>query len=224
MILLLVTVVNVLGQLGWIPSLAESTAWLGGFLERYGVVVVLPLAILENLIVLNVYFPGSIVILTAMALTAGDPRRALVMFVCIVIGSTVGQNANYWMGRYGGSRGPAIAERQASRADPGADGSDRRTSRRWWLVFFGTFWHPHSASLTSILAGSEGLRYKQFLIYLLSTGLAWSVFWGFTMYHFGGILEARSNLLPAVYIYVVVWILYNLRRFVRKQQLQTRGV
>jgi membrane protein DedA with SNARE-associated domain len=170
-----------------------------GIFREYGVLAVAPISFLENLIGLNAYFPGSVVILGAMALTSGQPQLAACTFLAIFAPSFAAHQVNFLIGRH-------FRTNSAVYADAGR----YKTSIEINLLFASTLWHPHFAALTSIDSGAQGMSYRRFLSFFTAWFLLWNLFWGVTMYAFGLLLPRESLGLPIIVGFLVVWTLWDL--------------
>ena len=201
--------IGLLSSLGWIPSVHELSDMLGRFFEKGGLPVIGMASFAENTIGLNVYFPGAIVILVAMALTAGDLPRALMTFLVILIPSMLAHLMNYGLGRWLGGR--VNVEGHTSGGDP-----SRFAKGRMWGLFLASYWHPHLAAVTSYAAGTEGVGVGAFLRVFVVASLLWNSFWGIVMYNFGEVAGATRNLIPLFYVYVVGWLLLGIWRFFKQ--------
>ncbi|MDD4351593.1 MAG: hypothetical protein PHU71_01240 [Candidatus Gracilibacteria bacterium] len=196
-LIILLTVLLIAPHYGLIPPPQELSAKLTSYFAIYGIPLVLIVSFFENLVGFNAYFPGSVVMLTAMAMTAGDPQRALAVYFAIIVPSLMAQHLNFLIGRYSNH------EQSSSKV------SNKQLF--WW--FLTTFWHPQLSSLTSLAAGSEGLPYKRYAKQVFTVGLAWTIFWAFVMYFFGQIAGATNNLLIPFYIYLNLWLVWDIWKY-----------
>ncbi len=213
-LLAFLSILYFLGWSGYGPSPLVISQTIKVLFERFGLGFVAAVSFVENIIGLNVYFPGSVAILTAMALTTGDPSRALMTFLSIIIPSFISHQLNYLIGRILGHemRGDTIPN-----ASEGAQPSSAR-----WLWFLSTVWHPHFAAVTSMAAGSQKMRYRVFVSYFAPSFLLWNVFWGFSMYSIGYIVDETGTVFPLFFLYIIAWLVWDLIR-ATKSETRTRG-
>ncbi len=188
---------SVLGMLGIIEALAayrivpppENTiAAVGAFLGRASLWFILCVAFVENVLVVNVYFPGSVVILFSMAATRGSPARAVQVFAAIVVGSALAQHLNYALGRRLSAR-----EQKAS-------------STKFMLLGLLSFWHPQLGSLASFQIGTAGATYAKYVRILLLSWLPWNAFWGILMYLIGSVPVTAPEFVRIMVAYLLIWI------------------
>lgn len=166
--------------------------------ERYGLPLVVSVSFLESLAGFNIYFPGSIAILAAMALTAGDPIRAALTLTSIFIPSLVAHQINFTIGRAAGRR--VLGHKKVLRTH---------------LVIGGYMvaaWHPHFAAVAAYAAGTSGIPYLRFVSLFSPALLAWNIFWGVAMYSAGLFLEPGRALTPYFLVLILAWIAWELGR------------
>lgn len=177
--------------------------------NRHGLPIVAFFSFVENVVGVNAYFPGSIVILSSMALTAGNPTLAVLTFLAIFIPALFAQVFSYLLGKR------FQTDDIVNESLPPAE--NKNANSKTWLVFLSTFWHPHLAALTCIAAGSEGVAFKRFVKYLLPTSLVWNSFWGITMYTFGNFIKPNSTLVILFVVYLIVWAAWDVYKLYKKQ-------
>lgn len=198
--------INTLAYIGVIPTTSDLTETISNMFTKYGLPLVAIFSFFENIGGFNAYFPGSVVILTAMSLTAGDPFKAIITFLFIIIPSIAAHNANYFFGKFINSKkynNTNIVNKNSADTD--------KLSK--FTIFFSTLWHPHFAAITCIASGSEGLSYRKFLKYFLPACIFWNIFWGMVMYYFGDLVNSTSNLMPLFYGYIVIWALFDIKKY-----------
>lgn len=166
------------------------------FFARYGAIVVAPISFVENLVGLNVYFPGSIAILTAMALSAGDPHKALATFVAITVPAFLAHQVNFVLGKR--LRGREVGNTGRYKTVFGRN-----------ALFAGSLWHPHFAALACIDAGSQGLSYGLFLSAFAPWFAVWNIVWALVMYNFGLLLTRDSKGNPLILGFLALWLLWD---------------
>lgn len=190
----------VLHRMGLIPTPVELEGSLASIVRRQ-LLFLAPIALAENLVGFNVYFPGSIAILLGMASTGGHPSLALLAWIAIVLPGVVGQQLSYWLGRTGFARasGPSPTKHLGVALE--------------WGLYAGTMWHPQVASLTSAAAGAEGLSYRHYLSRFLPVFLLWQVFWGALMYSVGAsVAKGFGWMLWLFLVYLAAWTILDLHR------------
>ena len=189
---------------GLLPPPTELLALLTDFLKAGGGWAIGAAAAVENIVLINTYFPGSIVILGVMASTHGDPSAALMVFGYIFVGQLVGLSIS-------GIIGSLIPNLQP----------DHRVTGRAWYLLAALFWHPHSASAVAFAMGAKRLR-ARFWITLLGC-LVWSIFWALVMYNGLGVLVEQVGWDYISFLVALVWLFVEIRKIYRFSKDKKRG-
>jgi membrane protein DedA with SNARE-associated domain len=200
-ILFLLFIVYLLGAWGSPKTNEQWLAMIFGLIKNYGAAAVALVSFLENLGAANVVFPGSIAILTSMALTSGDPRRAIYILLAIMLPAFAAHQINYTIGRCFRRGNPDNKARYES-----------LVARN--LVFMGALWHPHFAGVACMDAGAHGLQYGRFISAFLPWFIVWNLFWAYVMYNFGSAVtggESHNSTIFLIFLCLwLVWDLFNL--------------
>lgn len=163
-----------------------------------GVVAIAVVAMLENIVGLNTYFPGAVVILGVMAATYGDPAAGFKTFLAIVTGQISGLSVSRLIGL---------------RAMNSPDDLEHRAS--WTsLLLLVAFWHPHSAAATAFALGSRHHPRGQAIV--LVGCLIWSVFWALVMYFGVGSFIKEVGWDYITIGVAVIWLALELFQGIRK--------
>jgi membrane protein DedA with SNARE-associated domain len=208
--LLFFTLLHAASITGVLPSINDLGALVKTFFDDYGLVAIGVLSFIENIIGVNAYFPGSIVILTGMSLTAGQPLRGIMTFGVITLFAFLAYNINYFIGRL--FKKNTLLE--------GRHTNSSKTNIELWVWYFGSFWHPHFAALTCVITGSEGFSYRWFAFRLLVVGIFWNAFWAITMYNIGVLGTDNIDLTLVMYLYLSGWITIDTVRYFKSQNHQ----
>ena len=215
-VIVIVVTAGLFSCFGLVPKPEMLAAKLKTLFEQYGILLVAPISFAENLVGMNIYFPGSIVILTSMTLASGDPSRAVSTFLAIIIPSFLAHQLNFALGVRSGAKGHSPA------FDSDAIATSNRSGIRLATYLF-TLWHPHFTALTAFRAGSLQMPYVLFISRFTPVFLCWNLFWASLMYSIGPIAEREGNLMPFFYFYLAVWLgwgVYN--HYHRKPQSMSR--
>jgi membrane protein DedA with SNARE-associated domain len=195
---------------GILPPSSELLGYVRGLFTKYGLPAIAVCSLIENIVGLNLYFPGSVVILSGMALTSGHPAFALKTWVVIFCFAEIAHYMNFFFGR-------VTSGKDSRSSDHQPEDKLGMKQRGMLVLFIGSYWHPHSAAVTSLECGVNGVKLCTFSTYLaLALGL-WYGFWGVLMYNIGRSIPERVNLLPLFIGYIVVWIFWDVIRFIRRR-------
>ena len=207
LLLILILGIEILASNKIIPSFNELSGTLKLALKEHGLIMMGPLAFLENIAGLNVYFPGSVIILTTMALTGGDPIKGLLTYIIYYASAFAAYHVNFFFGRAFRKKGNVNSSAQTAQMN----------RAKMWVRFLTTFWHPQTASLTCVHVGSDGYRYSQIFPYLIVSSFIWNTFWGLTMYYVGIRMGSNINFDALAYIYLFGWLLISIYQYYKKE-------
>ena len=193
-----------------LPTETEMVQIVSLWLSTYGFYLVFVGSLVEALLFIGIYFPGSIVIFLSVAL-APDVKTAIVTVICVSLGMLLGYLVNYLLGKYGWYKLflKLGMKNGIERAQVKMQTNDIR------YVFY-TFWNPGLAAFTSTAAGILKVAYKRFAILSVSAVLFWNLFWGVLVYSLG---EASLMLLDFTVVLKIaaVWIVFEIVMFLWKK-------
>jgi len=196
-ILIFLLVVQVLSLLNLIPS----TVVLGGsvvdLFDKHGLPMIATCSLIENIVGINVYFPGALPVLVGMSLSAGNPNLAMLTYFSIVCPAFLGNVASYYVGRFSGSTN---------------DKQLNSVSKRMFGFYLATYWHPHLASITAFREGANGTRFRVFIGAAILASMPWSIFWALLLYNVGAVGDKPAAVMFITYAYVIVWLCWDLAK------------
>jgi membrane protein YqaA with SNARE-associated domain len=189
--------ITMLEMVGVLPSKLVLLDALRESYLRYGAPFIFLVSAVENIVGVNAYFPGSIVILAGMAMTSGKPEVALLTWLMIWAGCIGGNVLDYHLGRW--------------RKNP-SDHSEnpRRSLSGTVTLYLLSMWHPHYGALSSAIVGAEGVGFSTFLFGMLIGSFVWYVFWGGVMYIIGARFKMAEGMFGVYIGAVLVWAAIDL--------------
>lgn len=192
--ILIVTMLFCASFIGIIPTIYELLDYLKVLFQKYGVVAVMICAFFENIAGFNLYFPGSIVILTSMALSAGNPKMAFSLFVIISVFSILAHLANYLVFR--------LLDKK----------NDKKENCPKLSEYFLSFWHPHFAVVVSIKSGARGVPFIIFFKRMVVAAISWYIFWAVVMYSYGTLTVSKNafGLIWLFLLYLIIWTIWDI--------------
>jgi hypothetical protein len=226
LLLLIVLVLDSLSRAGILPSQELLNHEIRTILLERGPLALAFVTILESTVGINLYFPGSILILTTMALTAGNVPLAMSTFSVIFIFLCLTYSLDFIIGKYidrvlvpfshlktigsGVVRFLKIPRPSDNPTPVKTLFSNKSTRAESWGFYLIAFWHPQTGSFASYHIGGKGVNFIMFLKHMVPACFLWSVFWGITMYNIGGITENQFELSSVYYVFIIVLLLYEL--------------
>lgn len=191
-----------------LPSPEELIRLAKSYYSEYGYLVVFLAALAEGFLVINLYLPGSFVIVLGMAFSQGDPIKAINLISLVILGFLLTYILNYAMGRYGWYRfllflglGSYLEKMKV------------RVERYGLPVIFSTYFHPNVGALTAICVGILRLPFIHFFTYSVLATIVWNALWGAIVYFAG---ETMLNLLSiwVVFPLLLMWLIVAVFRAV----------
>jgi len=181
------------------------------YFALYGYPVLVVSAIIESIPVINIYFPGSSIILLAAAFSRQGSLNIYSVIFLTAGSFCVTYALNYWIGHAGWHKifvkcgmGGAL-EKSKKQVEKHGD---------WWIWI--SYIHPNLGALTSTAFGIMKLPFRNFFIQTIFANLVWTFFWGFLMYYSSGgvieILTARWLLISVLILFVGVKIFLEARK------------
>jgi len=198
----LVLILQILSLLAVIPSPGKIVILISDLLVTYGIPLIIFASFAENFAGLGTYFPGSIAILSAMALTAGNPERAILTFIAIVIPAVIANILSYYIGYVSRNK----------ESPPAA-----RSSKALFAWYGATYWHPQLAAVSAMASGGEGIKFWRYFSHFIPVSIAWSIFWALLLYNAGKIVSIPSIFAPLFYFYLIGWLLWGIKKHSRGQ-------
>ncbi len=201
---------HVLSARGVIPNPNTLATTLRDFFQHRGLLAVGAVSLAENIVGVNIYFPGSVVILLAMSMTAGNLKLAFLTYLWIVVPSALAHMINYNLGRFGRGNVTKIPDDLAGEPRP----PHGEPSLLEFIIAFG---HPHTAAVVSVRAGANRMPMNRFLRRFIPISLVWSTFWAILMYNVGDVLHgAAGNWIVLIYVYLILWTAWDLWQWHRR--------
>jgi len=139
------------------------------------------------------FLPGDSMLFVAGTLAAAGDMYIHGLFAVLATASFLGDNTNYWIGRY---IGPHAFKREGSRL---LNPAHLERTQRFYdrhgakTIFFARF-IPIIRTFAPFVAGIGHMRYGRFLFYSFSGSIAWVGSLSYAGYYFGNMPAVKENL------------------------------
>lgn len=195
-----------------LPSDEELLRIAGKYFDRYGLSVLLLSSIVEGLVLVGWYYPGSLVIFLGVILAGRDVEKVIAAVGVITIGLFISYVANFFLGKYGWYR--LLLKFGLKDALDDAKG---RVSRYGLPAIFMSYWQPNLAALVATSAGILDFSFRKFLLYSIPAIIIWNSFWGLLVYIIG---ERALSLVGLRFIFLIIfiWIVYRMWNEAKKEK------
>ena len=168
----------------------------------------------ETGLVVTPFLPGDSLLFVAGTLAAAGDMTIHGLFFALATASFLGDNTNYWIGRY---VGPRVFTRAGSRLlNPAHLERTQRFYDRYGAktVFFARF-VPIIRTFAPFVAGIGRMRYPRFLFFSFSGSIAWVGSLAYAGYYFGTVPVVKQNLTLVIIIIIVLSITPGIVEYIR---------
>lgn len=176
------------------------------YFQNYGLITVFVSAVLEGVLMVGWYYPGSLVIVLAATFAGKDLAQLSMVWLMTTLGFIFAYTFNFYLGKYGWYRLLAALGFR--------DALEKAKSQ---LVFYGpraiflTYWHPNLAALTATAAGILSIPFRMFILYSIAATIPWNIMWTTLAYFLGE--KAIDAIGPKfVLAFIAIWVLVILVR------------
>src|SRR3989344_8050874 len=187
-----------------LPPESELIEIARNYFDKYGLITVLLSAIIEGVLLVGWYYPGSLVIFLGVIFAGKNIPDVIQVVSVVTIGLYIAYIINFFIGKHGWYRLLLKfgLKEPLEKAQP-------RLAKHGPAGIFLSFWQPNLAALTATAAGILQFPLRKFLLFSLSATILWNIFWGTLVYFLGA---ASLSLLGVrfVLIAIVVWMLLRL--------------
>ena len=160
----------------------------------------------EGILIVNMYYPGSAMVLLGVALSAGNPAEAATLVGIIAATFWVTSLANYLLGKYGwhsalvafGMKRPLLRT-QSSVVSKGL------------VSTFPMFIHPNLSALVATSCGILGVPFRRFALFSLGATVFWNFLWGLCVYVYGREIVEQATM-PTLIALLALWAAVQVAR------------
>jgi len=197
-------------------NLDRHLLWL---VEKHGTWIYLILFLVifcETGLVVTPFLPGDSLLFVAGALAAAGNMYVHGLFAALAVASFLGDNTNYWIGRY---LGPRVFRRQGSWAlNPvHLERTQRFYDRHGGKTVVIARFVPLVRTFAPFVAGIGRMHYGRFVFYSFSGSVLWISSLTYAGYYFGNIPVVRQNLTLVIIGIVVLSILPGVVEYLRRR-------
>jgi membrane-associated protein len=171
----------------------------------------------ETGFVVTPFLPGDSLLFVAGTLAAAGDMYVHALFAALAAASFLGDNTNYWIGRFAG---PRVFSRQQSRL---FNPEHLRRTEHFYekygpkTIFLARFM-PVVRTFAPFVAGIGRMRYRTFLFYSLCGSIAWVGALTYAGFYFGSVPVIRQNLTLVIGIIVLISITPAIIEYLRHRK------
>jgi membrane-associated protein len=168
----------------------------------------------ETGLVVTPFLPGDSLLFVAGTIAAAGDMYVHGLFAALAAASFLGDNTNYWIGRYAG---PRVFTRAGSRLlNPAHLARTQGFYDKYGAstIFFARFM-PIVRTFAPFVAGIGRMQYPRFLFYSFSGSIAWVGSLTYAGYYFGNVPVVKQNLTLVIVVIVLISIMPGIVEYLR---------
>jgi membrane-associated protein len=197
-------------------NLDRHLVWV---VENYGTWIYLILFLIifcETGLVVTPFLPGDSLLFVAGALAATGSMDVHGLFAVLAAASFLGDNTNYWIGRYAGPR--VFIRRDSWMLNPLHLERTRRFYEKYGAqtIVIARFM-PIVRTFAPFVAGVGRMNYGRFVFYSFSGSVLWISSLTYAGYYFGNVPIVKQNLTLVIVAIVILSILPGVVQYLRSR-------
>lgn len=179
---------------------------LEGLYQDYGILIITIAGLVESIFLLNMFVPGSVVILLGAVLASTGVISLPVVIIVGTLSLVVGYIFDYFVGSFGWYS--LISKTQFFGVVKKAEAKIKQHEE---IVTFISGFNPNAAAVIALASGILKIDFRKFVFRIFFTQLFWSTFWGILFYSFGVALldNAVYVVLAAITIIITMNIFWS---------------
>jgi membrane-associated protein len=176
----------------------------------------------ETGLVVTPFLPGDSLLFVAGTLSAAGNMYVHGLFAVLAAASFLGDNTNYWIGRFAG---PRVFSRENSRLfNPQHLARTQRFYDKYGAntIFFARFM-PIVRTFAPFVAGIGRMNYGKFLFFSFSGSIAWVGSLTYAGYYFGNVPVVKENLTLVIIVIVLLSVMPGIIEYLRHRNKTVTG-
>jgi len=205
---------------GFIDIVLHLDRHLQWLVANYGVwiyAILFLIVFCETGLVVTPFLPGDSLLFVAGTLAAAGNMYVHGLFAALAAASFLGDNTNYWIGRY---VGPRVFKREGSRLfNPEHLARTQRFYDKYGAntIFFARFM-PIVRTFAPFVAGIGRMQYARFLFFSFAGSIAWVGSLTYAGYYFGNMPVVKQNLTLVIVAIVLISITPGIVEYFRHRK------
>ncbi len=197
-----------------LPNQEDLISIVQTFFRTYGLPVIFISSILESMLFIGWYFPGSLVIFLGVAATTGHPILAVQTVIVVCLGMLFGYSFNYFLGKYGWYK---ILIKYGFEDE--LLKIEKRLKNKGMFASFFFYVMPGLGSLLSTAFGVLKFSFTKFFLFTIFMLSFWNTLWGILVYFFG--MEVFKLLTNSVSMFILFCIYFY---YIYNKEKQKNGL
>ncbi|MES2471044.1 MAG: VTT domain-containing protein [Patescibacteria group bacterium] len=168
--------------------------------DTHGLMIVGLAAFIEGLVLINIYFPGSAVIVIGVIAEKGDAKGAALVVLTTTIAFILSGVVNYFIGYYG--LHSIIKKFGGETWLKQAEAWYQRSGNKAILA---SYMHPNLGAFISVACGNARYNFARFLQYAATASICWNILWGIIVFNFATMMGRAVTQGWPVIVLLLTW-------------------
>jgi membrane-associated protein len=204
--------------MGIIDFILHVDVHLGKIIADYGILtygILFSIIFAETGFVVTPFLPGDSLLFASGMFAALDALNIWVLFLMLWLASFLGDNTNYWVGRFFGQK--IVDNRRIPIKQSHIDKTQAFFQEHGKKTMILARFMPIIRTFAPFVAGIGQMKYRDFVLFSFIGGLSWITIFVFAGYFFGNIPLVRDNFSAVIMLVIAVSILPALIKVIRHQ-------
>ncbi|CAN5309361.1 hypothetical protein BH10PSE11_BH10PSE11_06380 [soil metagenome] len=175
------------------------------YFSRYGLAIIIVSSFIEGLLIVGLYFPGSIVFFLGLIVAGQNIGQVVEVSTFAIIGIWAAYVVNYCLGKFGWYHMLIAFGLKDS-----LQNAQQKVERYGLNAVAMTFWHPNIGAAVSTAAGILHFRARYFLPVSLMAVSFWLSFWSMLVF----LLGPNAISILGIRVLIALLVLWMVYRFV----------
>jgi membrane-associated protein len=205
------------GFIDIVLNLDRHLQWLVANYGTWIYLILFAIVFCETGLVVTPFLPGDSLLFVAGAVAAGGGMYVHTLFAVLVVASFLGDNTNYWTGRF---IGPRLFSREGSRLlqPRHLERTQAFYAKHGGKTVLIARFVPIVRTFAPFVAGMGRMVYARFVAYAFAGAVLWIGSLVFAGYFFGNLPFVRENLSFVIIAIVLISIMPGVIEFVRSRR------
>jgi len=190
--------------------------YLGRIIENYGSLsygILFAIIFAETGLVLTPFLPGDSLLFASGMFAALNALNIWVLFFLLWLASFLGDNTNYWVGRYFGQK--IVDNRRIPINQSHIDKTQEFFREHGKKTIILARFMPIIRTFAPFVAGIGKMKYQEFMLFSFIGGFLWVGGFVFAGYFFGNIPPVKNNFSTVILIVILISVSPALIKFIK---------
>ena len=176
-------------------------------------------AFVEGLVLVNIYFPGSAVILIGVVAQKGNAMGATHVVLVTMAAFLISGVVNYAIGYFGLHK---VIKRFGG--DAWLQQAERWYEQSGHKAILTSYMHPNLGAFVSVACGNARYSFISFLKFAAIGAVAWNTLWGLVVYRFADVAKSAATQSWSVIALLLMWAAFAFIKGFVKYEIPTEAL